>query len=326
MFKSFKKSKKKSITKIIASSALIALPALANTSNASSWPQDENVLVGYVEGWQNDNRQVIHNALKSNYNVIVFAFANIDGESVNKGSLLEPDTYLISEIKDIHSNSLNKKGLAIVSFGGQNNTFNPTLNTNFTQLGKNIAAFLKKYDFDGIDLDLETIPAGITNNNIITMINSLRTEYKKDNNKDVIITSAPQISGGYGNPNLPVLAPSNIFSKDFLEKAKFDAIFVQEYNQFGGAVFDNKQDTDTGFITASFGPLTDYIPASTKVVPGEPATSEAGSGLSDPTSIVDDLMSGNVLSNNRFGGLMTWDINYDANNNWNWGRTVSSVL
>jgi chitinase len=324
MIKSF--NKKNLIKNTIATSALIALSALANISNASNWPQDDKSLVGYVEGWHNDNRGVIQNALNSGYNVIVFSFANINGEQVSKGSLSEPDNFLISETQNIHANSKNKKGLAIVSFGGQNNTFNPTTSTDFNKLGQNIAAFLEKYNFDGIDLDIETIPAGITNDNIISMMNSLRAQYKQDTNKDVVITSAPQIAGGYNNPNLPVLAPSNIFSKDFLEKAKFDAIFIQEYNQFGGAKFGGKFDTDQGFITASFGALTNYIPASTKVVPGEPATPRAGSGLSDPTSIVNDLMSGNILSNNRFGGIMTWDINYDTNNNWNFGRTVSSVL
>jgi len=54
-------------------------------------------------------------------------------------------------------------------------------------------------------------------------------------------------------------------------------------------VFDGKQDTDTGFISASFGPLNKIVPSQSKIVIGEPATSSAESGLSDPDEVVSDI-------------------------------------
>ena len=88
MIKSFNKNKRKLIKNTIAISALISLSALANISNASNWPQDQKSLVGYVEGWHNDNRGVIQNALNSGYNVIVFSFANIMRIRERKSTIL----------------------------------------------------------------------------------------------------------------------------------------------------------------------------------------------------------------------------------------------
>merc|ERR1712224_1085020 len=45
------------------------------------------------------------------------------------------------------------------SVGGGNNTFRPG-NVSAAALAANMVNFLQRYDFDGLDLDLEALPAG----------------------------------------------------------------------------------------------------------------------------------------------------------------------
>ena len=122
------------------------------------------------------------------------------------------------------------------------------------------------------------------------------------------------------------LAPDTVFSRAFLQAANFDALLIQEYNQFGGAVFDGLQDTEEGFISASFGPLTQLVPSNTKIIIGEPANTAAGSGLSDPTSVVRDIQSGEVLQSPQYGGVMVWAVNYDYEQNWSFSLDVAPVV
>ena len=292
-----------------------ALAGSVKTSNNN--PFDKKVMVGYVQAETSTNN-MIQEALAHKYNVIVFAFANVTGEQISVDNLNQ-----LQQQVDMVKNS---NAIALVSVGGQNISFNPTDSTNFAKLGKNIADFLTDNHLDGLDLDLEGVPASVTVDHLLEMLKALREQYLLNNNKAVIITGAPEVAGGYGSPASLGFALSIWSKRDFLEQANFDALFVQEYNQGGGAFFDGKQDTDVGFISASFGPLSSYIPTPTKIIVGEPATQQAGNGLHLASDIVTDLQSGSVLGSERFAGMMTWSINYDYNNNWKWVDGVSSVI
>ena len=257
--------------------------------------------------------------MNEHYNVFVYAFGaiNLDNTVIIPSGISDAD--LQDQVSIMHENG----ALALLSLGGQNNTFIPDPN-NMIQAADNTAALLLKDHFDGLDLDLESIDSKIIDNKgslLIQYINEIR---KKDPN--VYITAAPQIGGGYdGRPAF--LAPATIYSADFIKDAHLTAFFIQEYNQFGGAVFNGKQDTDEGFITASFTPLTKIIPETTKIVIGEPANSKAGSGLSNPSDIVKDITDGNVvLKSPQFGGIMTWDANYDSAQQWSFATGVSSLI
>lgn len=281
------------------------------------WP--ERALIGYVTAYgstipSNVTNTMISEAITQQYNVFVYAFGYIDrnNELSLPSGISESD--LQEQIYNIHKNN----GLSLISFGGQNNTFNPSINPEDT--AKRTVAFCEKHGFDGIDLDIEGGLLSYVDSNYL--INYTKTI--KNNNSQLFITAAPQIAGGYGGP--AQLAPTNIFTKEFIDTVKFDALLIQEYNQYGGAVFQGLQDTDVGFISASFEPLTELIPDVTKIVIGEPANSAAGNGLSNPNDIVKDITDGEiVLPSLQYGGIMTWAINYDADQNWSFAKGVKSV-
>lgn len=281
----------------------------------TKWP--EQALVGYVIAYSytpppgKTTSEMISEALANTYKVFVYSFGYID--SSNTVSLPDgiSEAELGAQLNEIHDLG----GLALLSFGGQNNTFNP--GSDAKQAADNTVSLIQKYGFDGVDLDLEQI--SVDTNYLQTYIQEMRSKFS-----DILLTCAPQIAGGYGGP--ASFAPADIFTSDFLEQAKFDAILVQEYNQYGGAVFDGKQDTDPGFISASFGPLTKIVPGKSKIVIGEPATSSAGSGLSDPEDVVSDINSQGVRKSPQYGGIMTWAINYDSSQDWAFAKGVSQVI
>ncbi|MBQ4813851.1 hypothetical protein J8M20_20975 [Pseudoalteromonas luteoviolacea] len=279
------------------------------------WP--DKALVGYVTAYgstqpANVTTDMIKESLKHHYSVFVYAFGYIHfNNSVVKPSGVS-DLDLRAQISDIHT----ADGIVLLSFGGQNNTFCPNPNDPI-EAAQNTIKLCNEYGFDGIDLDLESV--SVDGQYILEYM----SEIKK--HSSLFITAAPQIGGGYGSP--ATFRPA-LFSDAFVRDANFTALLVQEYNQYGGAVFGRLKDTDEGFITASFDSLVDadFVPKDTKIVVGEPANKRAGSGLSDPKEITEDIKSGDVLSNNQFGGVMVWALNYDAEQGWSFANGVTEVI
>ncbi|GAA3919354.1 glycosyl hydrolase family 18 protein [Litoribacillus peritrichatus] len=284
-------------------------------SNINSWPSKS--LVGYVSAYgssvpANVSDNMIREAIQNKYTVFVYAFGYVhkDNQVSLPSGVETPVSNLAEQINMIHQAG----GLALLSFGGQNNTFLPT---DPVEAAKNTVLLCQYHGFDGVDLDLEDIEVGV--DFLDLYVSTIR---QKDSS--LFITAAPQIAGGYGGP--ASLAPANVFTTSFLKSANFDALFIQEYNQYGGAVFDGLQDTDVGFISASYGPLTKIVPARTKIVVGEPASGSAGSGLSDPSDVVKDIDSGEVMQSPQYGGIMVWSINFDYEQDWSFSRTVHQVV
>ncbi|MCJ8291045.1 MAG: hypothetical protein HRT58_14660 [Crocinitomicaceae bacterium] len=278
------------------------------------WPKRS--LVGYVAAYgsivpSNVTNNMISEAITEGYTVFVYAFGSIDAKNIVSIPTGITEADLQQQNDDIHANN----SLSLISFGGANNTFLPGMDSKLA--ASNTVEFCHLYGFDGLDLDLESVDVDASY--LTSYIDEIRNI-----DDGIFITAAPQIAGGYGGP--ASFAPATIFTKDFLVAAKFSALFVQEYNQFGGAKFEGLVDTDVGFISASFGPLTEIVPFATKIVVGEPANEDAGSGLSNPVEIVKDIASQDVLENSQYGGIMVWAINYDSDQNWTFAKGVEPVV
>ena len=280
---------------------------------SKTWPNQ--ALVGYVEAYGSTNPPnvtytMITEAITNGYRIFVYAFGSINSDNqVSLPSGINPQD-LSKQIEYIHENN----GLALLSFGGANNTFLPGSGANVA--ASNTVDICTKYKFDGVDLDLEHIDVDI--DYLESYIKQLKS------NNDLFLTAAPQIGGGY-NGGPATLAPIDIFTTSFLEAVRFDALFIQEYNQYGGAVFNGLKDTDVGFVCASFDPLTKIIPPNTKIIVGEPANRDAASGLK-ARCLVEDIKSCSIRTNSQYGGIMVWAINYDFIQNWSFAKTVYPSL
>jgi chitinase len=295
---------------------------------------------------------MIKNALNHGYNVFVYAFG---GQNANNQPYLKFSQGVKNTLAEQLSVIHNHAALALMSVGGgSNNTFNPSLNGNAVQAGQKMGEFLAQNGFDGFDIDVEHPNASTTESNLLTYIQAMRNAFKVKTGKDLILTAAPQISGWYGkgewaSGSAEFAEP--MYTQSFVNKAHFNAFFVQTYNQYGGAQFGGLNGFDKGFLTYSFKllsqetrdimkgvPSTSFVvPKETKIVLGvpdfkDPKVTEAqyrqgacladatcsGAGLYKPSDIISDIHQGNLDSYDQFGGLMTWILNSDAYQNWSW--------
>lgn len=285
-------------------------------THTKSWPN--KALVGYITADgstapPHSINTIVSSAINHNYKVFVYAFGCIDSnyEVTLPSGFNETD--LEKQIAMINKDN----GLALISFGGGgNNTFLP--GDDPISAASATVTFCQKYQFNGIDLDLEHAP--FTSNYLISYIEEIR---KQD--ETLFITAAPQIASNADGS--AALAPREIFTPELIS-TKLTAILVQEYNQGEGAIFDGLDDTNPDFIVKSFAPLKRIIPSETKIIIGKPACKDAaGSGFNSPASIVRSLQKecSGVIDDPQYGGIMTWDINYDSAQNWSFADGVQTV-
>jgi chitinase len=332
----------------------------------TNWP--DRVIVGYVRGYDapwysqpDTTNDMIQQAMDHGYNVIVYAFA---GQKPNGEVYLPKWTEQMkdkvpSQINIIHNNN----GIALLSIGGAVNYFDPDMSGDKAiPTGKAMGKYLADNGYDGLDIDVEHPNASSSiEENFIRYINAARAEFKSITGKNMYLTAAPQISGEYNggqfaNGNAKFAEP--MYTQKFMDDADFDAVFIQTYNQYGGAKFDDLEDIDFGFLTMTFNLLSPetrnqmngvpansfYVPEDTKIVLGvpdfkDPAISESqyqtgsclatakcsGVGLYSPRDITTDIISGNLLQHNQYGGLMTWILNSDSYQGWTWVDGVRGV-
>jgi chitinase len=173
----------------------------------------------------------------------------------------ERDQIFIEQVKGLHD----QKRFIILSLGGANAQINLRYNQkqNFYQ---EIINEVDKYDFDGIDIDLEGDSIGAGDN--VKVVGEALKEvkaYYQGQNKDFYITMAPEF------PYLRKTHPKGY--KGYLDilKDDYDFIHPQFYNQGGDGVSVTQEDKDN-FKEAYNIDLPNYLPQSnntTKVANAE---------------------------------------------------------
>ncbi|AIT10091.1 chitinase [Candidatus Francisella endociliophora] len=336
-----------------------------NAAPSTNWP--DRAVVGYVRGYDapwysqpDTTNEMIQTAMDHGYNVIVYAFAGQD----SNGTVTLPKwtdemkSRVPAQLDIIHSSG----GIALLSIGGAVNYFDPNMSgDNAIVTGKAMGKFLAENGYDGLDIDVEHPNASSSvESNFIRYIDAARAEFKSISGKDMYLAAAPQISGNTGSwdgGNAKFAEP--MYTQDFLNDAHFDAIFIQTYNQYGGAAFFGKKGFDVGFLSNVFKLLSEetrpdmeqylvdnnlYVPEGTKIVLGvpdfkDPSVSEAaykqgtcladascsGAGLYDPKDISTDITNGGLGAYNQYGGVMTWILNSDSYQGWTWVDGVKGV-
>ncbi|RCG20996.1 carbohydrate-binding protein CenC [Sphaerisporangium album] len=199
-----------------------------------------------------------------------------------------------------------------------------------------IVPILKRYNFDGIDIDIETGLSGSGNinqlspsqSNLIRIIDGVLAQMPSNFG----LTMAPEtayVTGGsvtYGSiwgAYLPII-------KKYADNGRLWWLNMQYYN---GSMYGCSGDSYSAGTVQGFTAQTTclnnglVIQGTTirvpydKQVPGLPAQPGAGGGYMSPSLV---SQSWNAFSG-QLKGLMDWSINWDGSKNWTFGDNVKSL-
>jgi chitinase len=198
-----------------------------------------------------------------------------------------------------------------------------------------VVPLLKKYNFDGIDIDIETGLTGSGNisqlstsqANLIRIIDGVLAQMPSNFG----LTMAPEtayVTGGsvtYGSiwgSYLPII-------KKYADNGRLWWLNMQYYNgsMYGCSGDSYSAGTVQGFTVQTqclnngltVQGVTIRVPYD-KQVPGLPAQSGAGGGYMTPSLV---SQAYNTVSSIK--GLMTWSINWDGSKNWTFGDNTKSL-
>ncbi|MGW7413382.1 chitinase [Streptomyces sp. NPDC054863] len=199
-----------------------------------------------------------------------------------------------------------------------------------------IVPILKKYNFDGIDIDIETGLVGSgqitkpspSQSNLIRIIDGVLAQMPPNFG----LTMAPEtayVTGGsvtYGSiwgAYLPII-------KKYADNGRLWWLNMQYYN---GSMYGCSGDSYSAGTVQGFTKQTDclnkglVIQGTTikvpydKQVPGLPAQPGAGGGYMNPSLVSQAWRT----YNNQLKGLMTWSLNWDGSKNWTFGNNVKAL-
>ncbi len=292
----------------------------------------KHILTGYWQDFTNGATPMRLSAVNPNYNLIAVAFADADPTrpggvtfSIDSGLSSALGGYttanFISDINTLHSQG--KK--VIISVGGQNGTISVSDSTSATNFANSVYGLMQTYGFDGVDIDLEN---GINP----TYMTSALQQLSAKAGSSLIITLAPQTIDMQSTS-------SSYFQLALNIKSILTVVNTQYYNSGTMNGCDGKvyaQGTED-FITAlaciqlQGGLRPDQIGI------GLPASSSAaGGGYVSPAVVnaaLDCLATGTNCGSFKpsttyptIRGAMTWSINWDASNSYNFANTVGPHL
>jgi chitinase len=316
----------------------------ADTCAVQSKPAGE-VLQGYWENWDGAKNGV-HPGLgwipitdsrigQHGYNVINAAFPVIQSD----GTVLWQDGMDTNVQVATPAEMCQAKAAGatiLMSIGGASAGIDLTSSTVADRVVATLVPILKQYNFDGIDIDLET---GLTNSgninelsasqaNLIRIIDGVLAQMPSNFG----LTMAPEtayVTGGsitYGSiwgAYLPII-------KKYLDNGRLWWLNMQYYN---GSMYGCSGDSYEAGTVQGFTAQTDCLNNGLTVqgttiripydeqVPGLPAQPGAGGGY-----LSTDLV-GQAWNNyhNGLKGLMTWSINWDGSLGWTFGDNVTSL-
>jgi chitinase len=303
------------------------------------------VLVGYWENWDgsgngvhpgfgwvpiNDSRLAQHG-----YNVINAAFPVIRSD----GTVLWEDGMDASVKVSTPAEMCSAKAAGatlLMSIGGAAAGIDLSSSAVADRFVATIVPILKRYNFDGIDIDIET---GLTGSgsistlsasqaNLIRIIDGVLAQMPSNFG----LTMAPEtayVTGGsvtYGSiwgSYLPII-------KKYADNGRLWWLNMQYYNgsMYGCAGDSYNAGTVQGFVAQTtclnnglvIQGTTIRVPYD-KQVPGLPAQTGAGGGYMAPSLVTQSWNS----FNGGLKGLMTWSANWDGSKGWTFGDNVKRL-
>lgn len=331
------------LTTVLAALPLITSVA-AQTCATKGLPAGK-VLVGYWENWDNSGvhpgfgwdpvEDTVYRA--HGYNVYNMAFPNInpDGTAIWATGM---DTGVKVPSPAEMCQAKSNGATLIMSIGGANAAIDLSSSAVADKFVSTIVPILQQYNFDGIDIDIES---GLTGSGSITSLSTSQTNLIRIIDGILAampgnfgLTMAPEtayVTGGavtYGSiwgSYLPII-------KKYADNGRLWWLNMQYYNGGSYDCAGNSYPTANvnGFIAQTdclnngltIQGVTIKVPYS-KQVPGLPAQpGAASSGYMTPA------MVSQVLShyNGALKGLMTWSMNWDGSLGWTFGNNVKGAL
>jgi len=321
---------------LLAVTLCTAWPAAAQ-SHAATPPLPKHILVGYWQNFVSNGAAVqMLSQVPATYNIVEVSFAT-PNKPLDGTVSFEIDPQLSSAIPGGYSpyrftsdiKLLHKQGrYVLLSVGGQHRSFALTSSEMATHFADSTYALMKKFGFDGIDIDLENV---ITADNYKFLEDALRQLSAKAGPK-LILTLAPQPSD---------MLPANPALDNYLKMAIdlgsiVTMVNTQYYNSGTKRGRDGKVYTDgtIDFVTSQADAVLQYLSPS-QVGLGFPAYS-TGRGYLTPAQVnaaVDCLTAGTncgtyipVAKYPALRGVMDWSTNWDAANGNGFSTTVAAHL
>jgi chitinase len=290
-----------------------------------------HLLMGYWQDFTNGATPLALASVPSSYNLIAVAFGTATTTPGQVAFSLDPGLssalggYTQQQfINDI--TTLNSRGQKVIlSVGGQNGTVSVSDATSANAFASSVDALIKQYGFDGVDIDLEN---GVNP----TYMASALEQLENDVGSSLIITLAPQTVDTQSTGNDYFQLALNI-------RSILTMINTQYYNSgsMNGCDGNVYSEGTENFMTALACTELQGGLAASQVGLGLPASSSAaGSGYVSPSlvnSALDCLAAkancGSFVPSSAYPGLrgvMTWSINWDASNGYNFASTVAPHL
>nr|QED08860.1 endochitinase [Trichoderma koningiopsis] len=330
----------------------LLLPAIASTLVGTAYAQNATcalkgkpagkVLMGYWENWDGASNGVhpgfgwtpIENPVirQNGYNVYNAAFPVIlsDGTVLWENDMA-PGTTIATPAEMCEAKAAG--ATILMSIGGAAAGIDLSSSAVADKFIATIVPILKQYNFDGIDIDIETGLTGSGNintlstsqANLIRIIDGVLAAMPS-NFGLTMAPETPYVTGGsvtYGSiwgSYLPII-------QKYLQNGRLWWLNMQYYNDdyYGCSGDSYAAGTVAGFIAQ-----TDCLNAGLTIqgttikipynmqVPGLPAQQGAGGGYMNP-SLVGQAWD---HYNGALKGLMTWSINWDGSGNWTFGDNL----
>jgi chitinase len=290
-----------------------------------------HLLMGYWQDFTNGAEALTLAAVPTSYNLVAVAFGDSDSTpgqvtfSLDSGLSSALGGYtqqqFISDIKTLQSRGQK----VILSVGGQDGTIEVDDSASAASFASSVYSIIQQYGFNGVDIDLEN---GVDP----TYMASALEQLESDVGSSLIITLAPQTVDTQSTGD-------DYFALALDIKSILTMMNTQYYNSgtMNGCDGNVYAESTENFMTALACTELEGGLSASQIGLGLPASSSAaGSGYVAP-SVVNDALDclaarancGSFVPSSAYPGIrgvMTWSINWDASNGYNFADTVAPYL
>ena len=290
-----------------------------------------HLLMGYWQDFVNSARPLSLASVPTSYNLIAVAFGNATATPGQVSFSLDSSlssalggysqAQFTSDIATLHSRGQK----VILSVGGQNGTVSVSDATSASNFASSVNSIIQQYGFDGVDIDLEN---GVNPTYMASALQQLRG----DVGSSLIITLAPQTIDTQSTGGAYFQLALNI-------KSILTMINTQYYNSgtMNGCDGNVYAEGTENFMTALACIELQGGLSPSQVGLGLPASSSAAGGGYVSPSLVNSALDclaartncGSFVPSSAYPairGAMTWSINWDASNGYNFANTVAPHL